>query len=117
MLEYFVHLDSEDAPSDLVLAIAEVPDEVAVERITAEALPTDWRDSPAPPSLSEIGNNFVKRGEHLALVVPSALAPRENNWLINPAHKEFGKVIVNAAEILRYDIRMFHPRHSSRKKK
>ena len=117
MLEYFVHLDSEGAPSDLVLAVAELPDELAVEQITAEVLPPDWRDSPAPPSLSEFGNSFVKRGEHVAMAVPSALAPSENNLLINPAHAHFGGIVMKATEALRYDTRMFRPRHSSRKKK
>ena len=32
MLEYFVHLDPEDAPDDLVLATADVPDNVSRER-------------------------------------------------------------------------------------
>ena len=117
MLEYFVHLDSEDAPNDLILAVAELPSEAAGERITAEALPPEWRDSPAPSSLSEIGNSFVKRGEHVAMAVPSALAPSENNWLVNPAHRDFGRIVVKAAEPLRYDTRMFRPRHSSRKRK
>lgn len=116
MLEYFVHLDSEDAPSDLVLATAEVPDAVGVERAIVDALPLGWRDSPAPPSLSEIGNSFVKRAEHLALVVPSAIAPNEFNWLINPAHGDFQKVVIRATEPLQYDARMFHPRGRARKR-
>jgi RES domain-containing protein len=28
MLEYFVHLDQDDSPDDLVLAVAEVPDDL-----------------------------------------------------------------------------------------
>ena len=35
MLEYFVHLDPEDAPDDLVLATADVPDNVSRKRIQA----------------------------------------------------------------------------------
>ena len=114
MLEYFVHLDSEDAPRDLVLAIAEVPEGVGVERVTVDALPPDWRDSPAPPSLSEIGNGFVERGDHLVLVVPSAVAPNESNWLINPAHPDFQKVVIKTTEPLQYDSRMFRARKSAR---
>jgi hypothetical protein len=30
MLEYFVHLDRDDLPNDLVLATAEVPDDLSV---------------------------------------------------------------------------------------
>ena len=42
MLEYFVHVDPEDAPDDLVLATADIPDNVSREQLhsreTADAL-------------------------------------------------------------------------------
>lgn len=108
MLEYFVHLDPEDAPDDLVLATAEVPDSVSRERVGTHALPTNWRETPAPPELAQIGDEFVKKAENCLLVVPSALAVNENNWLINPEHSEFKQIIVNIPEPLQYDPRMFH---------
>jgi hypothetical protein len=39
MLEYFVHLDPEDSPDDLVLATADVPDGVSRRRLLASELP------------------------------------------------------------------------------
>ena len=33
MLEYFVHLDKDDPPTDLVLAVAEIPEDVTGERV------------------------------------------------------------------------------------
>jgi RES domain-containing protein len=107
MLEYFVHLDADDAPPDLVLLTAEVPDDLPKQRITAEQLPSLWRKSPAPPELAQIGDEFARRGEHCILVVPSALAPDENNWLFNPQHASFGKVVVSGVKPLSYDARMF----------
>ena len=41
------------------------------------------------------------------MLVPSALAVNENNWLINPQHPEFKQIAVNPLEPLRYDARMF----------
>jgi RES domain-containing protein len=107
MLEYFVHLDPEDAPDDLVLATAEVPEGVSCKRVEASALPADWREVPAPPGLAQIGDEFVKTTENCLLLVPSALAVSENNVLINPQHPEFKQITVNQAEPLRYDPRMF----------
>jgi RES domain-containing protein len=107
MLEYFVHLDPEDPPDDLVLASAEVPDSVSRERVQASALPADWRQVPAPPGLAQIGDEFVKNAEKCALLVPSALAVSENNWLLNPQHPEFKEITVRPAEPLSYDPRMF----------
>jgi RES domain-containing protein len=110
MLEYFLHLDVADAAADLVLAVAEIPDDVSRERFAAERLPSAWRDFPAPPELAEIGDYFVRQGESCVLIVPSALAPHDNNWLINPLHAEFRKIEMLEAEPLSYDSRMFAAR-------
>lgn len=107
LLEYFVHLDKEDPPSDLVLAIAEVPDDVSRERAEISDLPADWRAPAAPPELSRIGDEFVQKGENCLLLVPSVLAPNENNCLINPAHAEFTRIGIQEPESLAYDPRMF----------
>jgi len=107
MLEYFVHLDPEDAPDDLVLATADVPENLSRERVEAAGLPASWRETPAPPELAQIGDEFVRRVENCLLVIPSALAAQENNWLINPQHPEFSQITLNPPEPLRYDPRMF----------
>jgi RES domain-containing protein len=107
MLEYFVHLDPEDAPDDLVLATADVPDGVSRKRLKAGDLPANWREIPAPPALAQIGDDFVKKAETCLLLVPSALAVHEDNWLINPQHPEFKQIVLHPAESLRYDPRMF----------
>jgi RES domain-containing protein len=107
MLEYFVHLDPEDAPDDLVLATADVPDNVSRERIQARQMPDNWRETPAAPELAPIGDDFVKNAKTCLLVVPSALAVNENNWLINPQHPEFRTIKLHVPEPLRYDPRMF----------
>jgi RES domain-containing protein len=115
MLEYFVHLDAVDAAADLVLVMADVPDDVPQERVVLGQLPSTWRDFPAPPELAGIGDDFVRRGENCVLIVPSALAPHENNWLLNPQHKAFGKVGIFDPEPLVYDSRMFAPRRGRRR--
>jgi RES domain-containing protein len=115
MLEYFVHLEAEEAPPDLVLVTADVPGDLPIKRISAEALPSHWRRSPAPSELARIGDEFVRRAEHCILIVPSALAPNENNWLLNPQHAGFRRVSVSKVEPLSYDPRMFAKRPTRRK--
>ena len=110
MLEYFVHLDPEDAPDDLILAPADVPDTISRERVRRENLPADWRETPAPPELAQIGDDFARKAAVCLLLVPSVLAPHENNWLINPQHPEFKQITLEAVEPLHYDPRMFRPR-------
>ena len=107
MLEYFVHIDSGDSPNDLVVVAAEIPDTVSRTSISPKQLPANWRQSPAPPELAEIGDGFVRNRRAAILIVPSALAPAESNWLINPRHPDFSKIRVHAAESFEYDSRFF----------
>ena len=118
MLEYFVHLDKDDPPTDLVLAVAEVPDDLARERVEAGDLPANWRESAAPSELAQLGDEFAQRGEHCLLLVPSVLAPNENNCLINPDHPDYKRIQVHNVEPLSYDPRMFgkQGRHPRRRK-
>jgi RES domain-containing protein len=107
MLEYFVHLDKDDPPDDLVLATGEVPDGVSREIVRLADLPSKWRDAAAPPELAHFGDEFVKRGKQCLLLVPSVFAPAENNCLLNPAHDDFHKIVFHETEQLHYDQRMF----------
>jgi RES domain-containing protein len=116
MLEYFVHLDAGDAPPDLVLVTAEIPDDLPAKVFAVDDLPSSWRRSPAPAELARIGDEFVADAKHCVLVVPSALAPHENNWLLNPQHRDFRKVVVDGVEPLSYDPRMFAARRRRRRK-
>lgn len=116
MLEYFVHLSADEAPPDLVLVTAEIPDDLPKERVATDELPKDWRRSPAPAELARFGDEFVLRAERCVLIVPSALAPGENNLLLNPQHASFHRVIVSGTEPLNYDPRMFGARRGRQRR-
>jgi RES domain-containing protein len=107
MLEYFIHLDPNDPPKDLVLVTADIPDSVSRTSVEIKQLPKTWRQTPAPPELARIGDEFVRRGSSAILLVPSALAPTESNWLINPQQTGFSKIRVHPAEPFAYDPRFF----------
>jgi RES domain-containing protein len=116
MLEYFVHLDAADTPADLVLVTAEVPNDLARQRVAVDKLPSNWGRSHAPVELARVGDEFVRRAAHCVLTVPSALAPNENNWLLNPQHHGFRRVVVSRIEPLIYDERMFGTSRRRRRK-
>ena len=107
LLEYFVHLDQDDSPTDLVLAMAQIPDDVTRSGIKISDLPQNWRDPVAPPELAQIGDEFVKTGKACILSVPSVLATTEVNWLLNPAHPDFSRIVIEEPEPVSYDSRMF----------
>ncbi len=106
-LEYFVHVDPGEAPSDLVAVPADVPDGVSREEIPVEGLPGDWRRYPAPGGLAELGSEWVRSGRTAVLVVPSAVVPRERNYLLSPAHRDFRRIRVGSPEPFSFDPRMW----------
>jgi RES domain-containing protein len=107
MLEYFVHIDPDDPPKDLALVTAEVPDSVTRASVSAKQFPKTWRRAPPPPEVTIFGDDFIRHGRTTILIVPSALAPTESNWLINPRHPGFSKIRVHSAEPFAYDSRFF----------
>jgi RES domain-containing protein len=107
MIEYFVHIDPDDPPKDLVWVTAQIPDSVSRTSIPPKRLPATWRNIPAPPELALIGDAFARDRRAAILIVPSALAPAESNWLINPLHPDFAKIRLHPPERFRYDARFF----------
>jgi RES domain-containing protein len=107
MLEYFVHLDADRPPKDLVVAVAEIPASVSRAVLSPDRLPAHWQRTPAPAALTEFGDAFVREGRSVALIVPSAVAPGESNWLLNPQHPGFSQVRLLPLERFVYDRRLF----------
>lgn len=107
MIEYFIHVEADDPPKDLVLVTADVPDYLSSIPISPKQLPANWRHNPSPPELAEFGDTFVRARSAAILIVPSARVPVESNWLINPRHPEFSKIRLNSAEGFEYDSRFF----------
>ncbi|HEY7769930.1 RES family NAD+ phosphorylase [Longimicrobium sp.] len=105
-LEYLVHIDIEDAPTDLVALKVEVPDTASAEEIEVETLPGGWYSVADHPTCVELGNSWVERGDSLLLWVPSALIRVESNVLLNPHHADAGNVRVLSSTPFAFDSRL-----------
>jgi RES domain-containing protein len=105
-IEFFVHLDPNEAPASLVSVMAEVPDDLFVERVDINELPPDWRKIDNW-RLQQLGTDWIKSLSSVALIVPSAAVDGEWNALLNPLHPDFAKVRISAARPFHYDERMF----------
>jgi len=105
VLEYRAHIDPAFASQDLVIATLEIPSDVLFA--PTPPLPENWRQSPAPETLREIGDRFVAAGEAAGMLVPSAILPEENNVLLNPGHPDMGRMrrMAELAEF-RFDARL-----------
>ena len=107
MIEYFVHIDSDDPPRDLVVVGVDVPEHISRVSPGLKRLPENWRQSPPPACLAAIGDEFAASRKAAILMVPSALVPAESNWLINPLHPQAAGIRVRPPEPFRYDERFF----------
>lgn len=109
-LEYFVQLDPDAAPSDLVAVAAELPAGLSMNVLEPADLPAGWRAYPAVEALRDLGTAWVRAGETAALSVPSAVIPRERNLLLNPAHADLGALRALPPELFSFDPRIWKER-------
>jgi RES domain-containing protein len=104
-LEMVVHLDRSTLLASFVLIPCEF-DERLMTTVDRRILPASWRGDPPPPELAAIGDAWVKQATSAVLAVPSAIIDEENNFLLNPAHKEFSEISVGASLDFTFDERL-----------
>ena len=104
-LEVLAHLQSTAVLQAYSVVSLSFPDE-SVEVLEASLLPPRWRKFPSPPENQAIGDQWVAQGNWLILRVPSAIIPTAANFLINPSHPEFGKVVIGQPERFAFDARL-----------
>jgi RES domain-containing protein len=97
---------------DTLLVEAVVPADVAIEDLLASP-PPHWQALGSPQAAAAGGAWAASRRTAL-LRVPSALVPREPNYLVNPAHPDAARISVAAPERLEWDARLFGVQARSR---
>ena len=105
-LEYLVHLDIENAPSDLVAMSIGIPSDAPVLTIAPQDLAKDWSRYPAHPGCTAVGDAWVAEGTALVLEVPSAVVPEESNILLNPRHARGEELTVDSLRPFSFDPRL-----------
>lgn len=108
VLETFVHTAVNSMPAQHLIA-ADVPKSLAVEAIDAADLPDDWRHTPPPASLRDIGRAWLGAARTAILRAPSVIVPIEFNYLLNPRHPDFERLRVHEPEPYPIDKRLFRP--------
>jgi RES domain-containing protein len=106
-LEGFVHLDKDGKKIKFAYLRVEIPDSVKVKEISTRSLPKNWRDEPAPKSTKDIGTDWAERLESVILKIPSVLIPAEYNYILNPLHSDFPKLIIGKPIAFSFDPRMW----------
>lgn len=105
--EIAVHMPVGLIPKDYYLITLEIPDKISFKQIDSKLLPINWMDFPYSNITQDIGEDFISKGDFLILKVPSAVVQGDYNYLINPNHREFGKVRLISKEKFNFDERLF----------
>lgn len=91
LLEYYIHSENiANLPKKILVTKIEFPDEFIIN--TLDKLPERWNQYPYSSKTTEIFSKLAKSRDFFALKVPSTIVPFENNIILNPLYKEFGKV-------------------------
>jgi RES domain-containing protein len=69
-------------------------------------LPANWTEEPPPPSTMEVGDLWVKQARSAVLEIPSVIVRSESNYLLNPAHPDFKKVVIGKSAPFAFDPRL-----------
>lgn len=105
-VETFVNLEPNLQPRDLVSIEGEMSEEIETGRLDQKTLPRDWPKT-RDESLRHFGDEWIRAGQTVALLVPSAAIRGEWNVLLNPAHPDFQKVKFGEPVPFHFDRRMF----------
>ncbi|MGU7811692.1 RES family NAD+ phosphorylase [Burkholderia sp. AW49-1] len=110
MLEVLVHARIGKMPKTHGWVEAAVPDDVVVERRTAETLPAGW-GAAALQVARQFGDTWLTESRSALLVVPSVVTRAEFNVLVNPAHPEAARIVVADPQPVVWDERLFLAPH------
>ncbi|MCL2923940.1 MAG: RES family NAD+ phosphorylase [Trichodesmium sp. MAG_R04] len=94
-LETLVSMEIENFSNIFVSISLKIPDNFPIQQVNESLLPHNWRDNPSPKVLASIGDQWFTSKTTVLLRVPSAIIPQEYNYLINPLHPDFEKILID----------------------
>lgn len=74
--------------------------------LTIEALPLGWNAGKSITETADIGTDWANSLTSAVLIVPSAVIPREHNYILNPLHQDFTKIRFSSPEPFYFDDRL-----------
>jgi RES domain-containing protein len=77
--------------------------------VSIDDLPSDWREIGARQKLQAIGAEWARKRKAAVLAVPSAIVPRESNYLLNPLPPAFKRINLGKPSTVETDLRLIKP--------
>ena len=69
-------------------------------------LPSGWKNPRPIKFTKDLGTKWARNKSTVILSVPSAVVPRERNFLLNPKHADFSKIRLSSPESFVFDPRL-----------
>ena len=89
-----------------VMIEARIPSGVTIDRVSIDDLPSDWREIGTRQKLQAIGVEWAGKRNAAVLAVPSAIVPRESDYLLNPLHPAFKRIHISKPSTVEMDLRL-----------
>lgn len=105
-LETLVHIEKPDPPCNCYLVRISVPRDLWEQRAHFDRSRAGWDALPPGHTSLSWGTEWIHRGEHLLVAVPSVVIPEETNVLINPRHSDARLLAATAERRWVYDPRL-----------
>ncbi|HYN58397.1 MAG TPA: RES domain-containing protein [Rubrivivax sp.] len=106
ILECLAHAGIGRVPRTHVAVEIAVAETVAVERQDERDLPAGWDHADLRVARA-FGDGWIRERRTAVMLVPSVVARREGNLLINPQHSDFGLIVAGSPEPVIWDARLF----------
>lgn len=95
VLENLVHMSRQDFPKGYVVVSAVIPEDLEILSLADDAKPPEG------------GDEWFDSQASAVLRVSSVVVPGESNFLLNPAHPDFERIVVESARPFEFDARLF----------
>jgi RES domain-containing protein len=106
MLECLAHAGIGRMPGTHVAIEIAIASAVRVEQPGEGALPAGWDHADLRVARA-FGDAWIREQRTAVLVVPSVVARKEMNVLLNPRHADFRKIVAGSPEPVIWDARLF----------
>ena len=104
---------SSSLPDRYVVGVADIPDNISIEKVDVDRLPENWATLNPREQLAtrRIGDEWTERRRSAVLAVPSVIVG-ELNYVLNTAHPDFRRISFADPVPFRFDVRLIARRES-----
>lgn len=106
VLEVLAHTSKEFMPLKYAIITLRIPKTLIKKVKIIESLPKEWNSLQTNQKTQEIGKVEFEENNQLGIIVPSSIITKEFNVILNPKHKEIGKLKIMETEIFKIDERV-----------